>query len=107
MKETFDYPAASHAIHETFKDGDFACTLTPADHLWQNARKKPDRVYKMEDYCGFWIETPDGTLWIPGDSKLLPEQLEMPQPDAILYDFSDNEWHIGLDNAILLANTYP
>ncbi|MBO1307214.1 MBL fold metallo-hydrolase [Enterococcus sp. 669A] len=107
MKETFDYPATGHAIHETFQDGDITVTLTPADHLWQNARSKPDRVYKMEDYCGFWIETPDGTLWIPGDSKLLPEQLEMPQPDAILYDFSDNEWHIGLDNAILLANTYP
>ena len=25
----------------------------------------------------------------------------------MLFDFSDNSWHIGLDNAIKLANTYP
>ncbi len=46
-------------------------------------------------------------LWIPGDSRLLPEQLEMPQPDAILFDFNDNAWHIGFENAVKLANTYP
>ena len=31
----------------------------------------------------------------------------MPEPDVMLFDFSDNSWHIGLDNAIKLANTYP
>lgn len=31
----------------------------------------------------------------------------MPEPDVILFDFADNEWHITLEGAIKLANTYP
>lgn len=31
----------------------------------------------------------------------------MPAPDVILFDFSDNDWHIGLEGAVRLANTYP
>ena len=31
----------------------------------------------------------------------------MPNPDVILFDFADNDWHITLDGAIQLANTYP
>lgn len=46
-------------------------------------------------------------LQIPGDSRLLEEQLHMPQPDAILFDFSDSRWHIGLDNAVRFAAAYP
>ena len=30
----------------------------------------------------------------------------MEEPDAILFDFADNEYHIGLENAYRLANTY-
>lgn len=107
VQETFQYPAIGHTIHETIVDGSIKITLTPADHLWQNTRKNARRVFQQEDFCGFWIETTDGRLWIPGDSRLLPEHLEMPQPEAILFDFSDNDWHIGFDNAVLLANTYP
>lgn len=43
----------------------------------------------------------------PGDSRLLEEQLHMPAPDVMLFDFADNVFHIGLDNAVKLANTYP
>ena len=107
VKEKMMFEAFGHEIHTSFNEGPLKITLTPADHLWQNESKKNDRVFKLEDFCGFWIETPDGTLWIPGDSKLLTSHLEMPEPNAILFDFSDNEWHIGLDNAIKLANTYP
>lgn len=31
----------------------------------------------------------------------------MPTPDLMLFDFSDSQWHIGLDNAVKLANAYP
>jgi hypothetical protein len=31
----------------------------------------------------------------------------MPAPDALLFDFSDSEWHFGLDGAARMANTYP
>jgi hypothetical protein len=30
----------------------------------------------------------------------------MPTADAMLLDFSDSEWHFGLDGAIAMANAY-
>lgn len=103
-----DLPAIGHDINETFEVGPVRITLTPADHAWPNAFPGfATRVFCFEDYCGFWMETPDGTLWMPGDSRLLAEHLEMPTPDAILMDFSDSKWHIGLENAVKLADAYP
>ncbi|WP_207940987.1 hypothetical protein DOK78_001461 [Enterococcus sp. DIV2402] len=107
MAKQLAVAATGHALYDEFMVDNLKVTLTKANHLWQNETDKFDRIFKIEDYCGFWIDTPDGTLWIPGDSRLLPEQLEMPQPDAILFDFNDNTWHIGFENAIKLANTYP
>ena len=51
---------------------------------------------------------PDGTIWAPGDSRLIREHhLTMPAPDAMLFDFSDSEWHFGLAGAVEMANAYP
>ena len=97
-----------HDIGETFSVGEMKFKLTPAEHNWKNESTKHHwRDYKLEDYCGFWIETQDGKIWLPGDSRLLPEHLQMPQPDVILLDFADNSWHITFDGAVKLANTYP
>lgn len=98
-----------HTIYESFAINDIQVSLTAADHAWQNEREKYSklRFYKNEDFCGYWIETKDGTIWMPGDSRLLPEQLKMPVPDVILFDFSDSSWHIGLDGAKQLADAYP
>ena len=101
-------PGTGHAIHGTFSVNGLRVELTPADHDWQN--DFPDyqfRHWAKEDCCGFWIDTPDGTIWLPGDSWLLEEQLHMPRPDVILFDFSDNAYHITLDGAVKLANAYP
>lgn len=100
--------AVGHDIHEEFLMNDVKVKLTPAKHNWQNGSTKYNyREWKEEDYCGYWLETQDGTIWLPGDSKLLEEHLHMPHPDVILFDFADNEWHITLDGAIQLANAYP
>ncbi len=98
-----------HSIGEVFTFKNIRVTLTPADHAYQNSYPQPgQRFYKDEDFCGFWIETPDGIIWAPGDSRLIPEHhLNMPTPDAILFDFSDSEWHFGFENAVKVANTYP
>ena len=108
-----EFPSFGHAIGDTFNIGPVRVTVTPADHAWQNAYPgTSDRVFKNEDSAGFWtvrraIKTPDGTIWATGDSRLMPEHLQMPTPDAILFDFSDSEWHFGLEGAIKLANAYP
>lgn len=109
LLQTKGIAAIGHDIQETFSVKNLTITLTPADHAWQNEKEKyrKEREYQQEDYCGFWIDTPDGSIWVVGDSRLLPEQLEMPAPDVMFFDFSDNAWHIGFDNAVTLANTYP
>ncbi|MFL6027745.1 MAG: MBL fold metallo-hydrolase, partial [Friedmanniella sp.] len=103
------FPSTGHDIGDRFGVGPVQVTVTPADHAWQNdSPGASDRIFQMEDCCGFWIETPDGTLWAPGDSRLIPDHhLQMPAPDALLFDFSDSEWHFGLDGAIQMANAYP
>ena len=49
----------------------------------------------QRDACGFWFNTPDGTIWTPGDSKLtLTEQLNVPTPDVILLFYSEDIYGI-------------
>ena len=101
-------PGTGHDIGETFQVGCISATLTPARHNWQNGSQKWSyRHWEEKDYCGYWFDTPDGSIWLPGDSQLLPSHLAMPQPDLILLDFSDNEWHITFEGAVRLANAYP
>jgi L-ascorbate metabolism protein UlaG (beta-lactamase superfamily) len=101
--------SVGHAIGDKFTVGPVRVTVTPADHAWQNATPGASpRVFRKEDSAGFWLETPDGTVWAPGDSRLIPEHhLRMPAPDALLFDFSDSEWHFTLAGAVRMANAYP
>jgi L-ascorbate metabolism protein UlaG (beta-lactamase superfamily) len=89
-----------HEIGDVFPAGNTKIRLTPADHNYRPGSRK-------EDDCGFWIETPDGSIWAMGDTRLMEEHLKMAPPDAIFFDFSDNEWHIGLEGAVKLANHFP
>ena len=101
-------PGYGHSIGESFPLNNLTVTLTPALHNWQNgAPEYSYRHWSPEDGCGYRIQTPDGSIWLPGDSKLLPEQLTQPVPDVILFDFSDNDWHITFEGAVTLANAYP
>lgn len=102
-------PSVGHNIGDSFTVGKIKITLTPADHAWQNEYPELNegRHWKQEDCAGFWIETPDGTIWATGDSRLMPEHLTLDEPDAILFDWSDSEWHFTLEGAVKLANAYP
>ena len=104
-----NFPSFGHAIGEVFKVGNVSVKLTPTDHAWQNAYKgASNRFFKPEDACGFFITTPDGTIWTQGDSKLMPEQLHLPAPDVILLDYSEGAaWHFGLEGSAKLINSYP
>jgi L-ascorbate metabolism protein UlaG (beta-lactamase superfamily) len=104
-----DLPGHGHDIGDDFNVGPVRVEVTPADHAWQNESPGAStRTFQLEDACGFWIETPDGTIWAPGDSRLIPEHhLQMPAADALFFDFSDSEWHFGLAGAVKMANAYP
>ena len=107
--EEIGIPAKGHDIHEQFMVKDLRITLTPADHAWQNDSPKHSalRHYEMEDFCGFRIVTPDGVIWMPGDSRLMEEQLHQDPMDLILMDISDSRWHIGLPGVVKMAAAYP
>ncbi|MBO0981312.1 MBL fold metallo-hydrolase [Microbacterium sp. SD291] len=102
-------PAIGHDIGDAFEVGAVRVQVTPADHAWQNAAPgSADRVFLDEDSCGFWLDTPDGTIWAPGDSRLIRDHhLTMPAPDALIFDFSDSDWHFGFAGAVEMANAYP
>jgi L-ascorbate metabolism protein UlaG (beta-lactamase superfamily) len=101
--------SSGHHIGDTFKFGLVSAKLTPADHAWQNAFPGTSkRYFGPEDACGFNFYTPDGTIWAPGDSRLMPAQLHLPAPDLILLDYSeDSDWHFGLEGSALHGATYP
>ena len=79
-------PSFGHGIGDEFRIGPVSVKLTPAYHLWQNEMEEFRRLreYKMEDYCGFLINTPDGLIWAPGDSRFLPEFNTYPDANLIL-----------------------
>ena len=96
----------SHTPGETFGIGNLAISLTPAFHPHQLFNTDFETYFKPEDCCGYKITTPDGVIWIPGDSLLMHEHLEMKDVDLLFIDFSDNASHFGLDFAIGLANVH-
>lgn len=94
-------------IGETVHFGPVAVTPTVADHAWQVL--DPERYgppHGPEDCCGFLMETTDGTIWLPGDTRFLPEHLEMGPVDVLLLDVSDDPYHLGHEKEIALANHY-
>lgn len=101
------FNSKGHKIGETFDVGNVKVILTPADHSWQNEDDNRKRNFMQEDCAGFLIQTLDGTIWAQGDSRLLDEHLQLPIPDAIFFDFSDNEWHFTLEGALKIAKAYP
>ena len=103
-----NFPSFGHNIGDTFFVNNLRIVVTPADHDWQNdLPEKSERHFKKEDFAGFWLETPDGSIWAPGDSRLMDEHLKLKTPDAILFDFSDSEWHFTFEGALKIAAAYP
>ncbi|MED4040971.1 MBL fold metallo-hydrolase [Niallia taxi] len=90
-------------IGETFKIGQIEITTTPAEHPWQE--KNPTKYgdpWGPKDCCGFLIKTEDGTIWCTGDTRLLPEHLQVTGIDVLLLDVSrDDEYHLGPDAATI------
>lgn len=108
--ESLGIPAVqtqSLKIGETVHIGAIKIKITPADHPWQEIDpSKYGAPHGPDDCCGFLLHTPDGTIWITGDTRLLPEHLSMGEVDVLLLDVSDDPYHLGIENEILLANHY-
>ena len=60
-----DLKGNGYDIGESFEIGNMKIKLTPADHAWQNESSKYSKIrkYQFEDYCGYWIDTPDAVSY--------------------------------------------
>jgi len=68
---------------ETQHFGDVAITVTPALHDHDSTNP-----WKRGDCVGYLIRTPDGSIWHPGDSRLIDELLAFRDVDVLLWDVS-------------------
>ncbi len=79
--------------------------VTRAEHAWQV--QDPARYgspFGPDDCGGYLVQTPDGTIWHPGDTILLPEHLQVRGVDVLLLDISRGDFHLGPRDAAALAN---
>lgn len=84
----------------TYSFGDIEINITPALHDWQKINP-----WKREDCCGYLIKTPDGTIWHPGDTRLIPELEEIRNVDILFFDVAAVDSHLGPKGSARLAAT--
>lgn len=79
---------------------DVEIVITPALHDWQKVDP-----WKREDYCGYLIKTPDGNIWHPGDTRLIPELEKIKNVDILFFDVAAVDSHLGPEGSARLAET--
>ena len=80
--------------------GDTEITVTPALHDWQE-----ENPWKRGDCCGYLVRTPDGSIWHPGDTRLIDELLEVKDVDVLFFDVAAVNAHLGPAGSAKLAET--
>ena len=84
----------------TWSFGEVEIIITPALHDWQEVNP-----WKREDCCGYLIKTPDGTIWHPGDTRLISELEEIKNVDILFFDVAAVDSHLGPKGSARLAET--
>jgi len=74
--------------------------VSPALHDWQE--KNP---WKRGDCCGYIVRTPDGSIWHPGDTRLIDELLSIQNVDVLFFDVAAVRSHLGPEGSARLAIT--
>lgn len=93
---------------ETMEVNGIRIESVPADHPWQlKDRKRGGRPYRPGDCCGFIINTPEGRMYFPGDTRLMERHLQIQEIDLLALDVSTCEYHLGHTSAVVLANHFP
>ena len=74
--------------------------VTPALHDWQK-----ENPWQRGDCCGYLVQTPDGTIWHPGDTRLIKELLAVRDVDVLFFDVAAVNAHLGPAGSARLAET--
>jgi L-ascorbate metabolism protein UlaG (beta-lactamase superfamily) len=75
-------------------------TVTPAQHDWQKVNP-----WTRQDCCGYRMRMPDGVVWHPGDTRLIPELLGVQGVDVLYFDVAAVESHLGPEGSARLAES--
>lgn len=95
-------------IGEQINIGDVVIEITPADHPWQlKDLARGGRPFRMGDCCGYILNTQDGRMFFPGDTRLMEEHLKIRDIDLLALDVSMCEYHLNHTSAAVLANNLP
>ncbi len=84
----------------SYKFDNVEIEITPALHDWQETDP-----WQREDCCGYLIKTPDGIIWHPGDTRLIPELEEIKNVDVLFFDVAAVDSHLGPEGSARLAET--
>ena len=74
--------------------------ISPALHDWQE-----QNPWQLGDCCGYLIRTPDGSIWHPGDTRLITELLEIKDVDLFFFDVAAVDAHLGPQGSAKLAES--
>jgi L-ascorbate metabolism protein UlaG (beta-lactamase superfamily) len=80
--------------------GPLEVEVTPALHDWQETDP-----WQRGDCCGFLLHTPDGVVWHPGDTRLIPELLAVRGVDVLFFDVAAVDSHLGPAGSARLAES--
>jgi L-ascorbate metabolism protein UlaG (beta-lactamase superfamily) len=80
--------------------GMISVTITPALHNWQEVDP-----WQRGDCCGYLLNTPDGVIWHPGDTRLIDELLVFRGVDVLFFDVAAVEAHLGPEGSAALARS--
>ena len=86
--------------YRSIQVGEAEVVVTPTLHDFQE--KNP---WKRGDCSGFLVKTPDGTIWHPGDTRLIDELLEVKDVDVLFFDVAQCDAHLGPEGSARLAET--
>lgn len=88
-------------VAEDFQSISFGAAVvevTPALHDWQE--KEP---WQRGDCCGYLVRTPDGSIWHPGDTRLIDELQAVRDVDVLFFDIAAVRSHLGPEGSAKLA----
>ena len=85
---------------ESIPAGATEIVVTPALHDWQE-----ENPWRRGDCCGYLIRTPDGSIWHPGDTRLIEELQEVKDVDVLFFDVAAVNAHLGPAGSAKLAET--
>jgi L-ascorbate metabolism protein UlaG (beta-lactamase superfamily) len=72
--------------------------ITPALHDWQEVNP-----WQRGDCCGYVIKSQDGSIWHPGDTRLIDELLSVKYIDVLFFDVAAVESHLGPEGSARLG----